>query len=43
MPFRSREQLEAVLAERDPAFVADWTVKDLPRAKKLLAEIQDKR
>ncbi len=39
----AREQLEAVLTERDPAFVADWTVKDLPRAKKLLAEIQDKR
>ncbi len=39
----AREQLEAVINERDPAIVADWTVKDLPRAKKLLAEIQDTR
>jgi tetratricopeptide (TPR) repeat protein len=39
----AREQLEAVVREREPAVVADWTVKDLPRAQRLLVEIQDKR
>lgn len=39
----ARELLEAVIGEREPAIVADWTVKDLPRAKKLLAEIPDGR
>lgn len=38
----ARRELEAVIAEREPANVADWTVKDLPRARKLLDDIRDK-
>ena len=35
----ARRELERVLAERAPTNLADWTVKDLPRARELLASI----
>jgi tetratricopeptide (TPR) repeat protein len=38
----ARRELSSVIAERAPTFIADWTVKDLPRARALLASIQDK-
>ncbi|MEX2148112.1 MAG: tetratricopeptide repeat protein [Candidatus Rokuibacteriota bacterium] len=38
----ARRELQRVIAERAPTLVADWTVKDLPRARALLASIQDK-
>jgi hypothetical protein len=39
----ARRELQRVIAERAPTIVADWTVKDLPRARALLASIQDKK
>jgi tetratricopeptide (TPR) repeat protein len=39
----ARRELQSVIAERAPTLVADWTVKDLPRARALLAAIQDKK
>jgi tetratricopeptide (TPR) repeat protein len=39
----ARRELEAVLSEPAPASLADWTVKDVPRARQLLDEIKDKR
>jgi tetratricopeptide (TPR) repeat protein len=38
----ARRELESVLNEREPGSVADWTVKDVPRARKLLDEIKGK-
>jgi predicted Zn-dependent protease len=35
----ARRELEAVLAERAPTSLADWTVKDRPRAERLLATL----
>lgn len=35
----ARRELEAVLAETAPTSLADWTVKDRPRAEKLLATL----
>jgi tetratricopeptide (TPR) repeat protein len=39
----ARQELQRVLDERAPRIVADWTVKDLPRARALLESIRDKR
>ncbi len=38
----ARRELEAVLAEKAPSNPADWTVKDVPQAKALLARIRDR-
>lgn len=38
----ARRELESVLNEKSPGSIADWTVKDLPRARKLLDEIKGK-
>jgi tetratricopeptide (TPR) repeat protein len=35
----ARRELEAVLAEKAPTSLADWTVKDRPRAEKLLGTL----
>ena len=39
----ARHELTRVLDERSPTIVADWTVKDVPRARALLDSIRDKR
>lgn len=39
----ARQELQRVLDERAPRIVADWTVKDVPRARALLQSIRDKR
>jgi tetratricopeptide (TPR) repeat protein len=39
----ARQELTRVLEERAPRIVADWTVKDVPRARALLESIRDKR
>ena len=39
----ARQELSRVVDERAPTMVADWTVKDLPRARALLESIRDKR
>jgi len=39
----ARQELQRVLDERAPRIVADWTVKDVPRARALLESIRDKR
>jgi len=38
----ARRELQKVVAETKPAVVADWTVKDAPRARKLLESIKDR-
>lgn len=38
----ARRELQCVIDERTPTLVADWTVKDLPRARTLLASIRDR-
>jgi len=38
----AREELQMVLDERAPENLADWTLKDSPRARTLLASIRDK-
>jgi tetratricopeptide (TPR) repeat protein len=38
----ARRELQRVIDEAAPTVVADWTVKDLPRARKLLESIRDK-
>jgi hypothetical protein len=38
----ARRELERVVGERTPNSLADWTVKDLPRARELLESIQGK-
>src|SRR6266850_1784936 len=37
----ARRELQRVIAETAPTFVADCTVKDIPRAKELLASLKD--
>lgn len=37
----ARRELERVLAEKQPANLADWTVRDVPRARQLLESIKD--
>ena len=39
----ARQELMRVVDERAPTMVADWTVKDVPRARALLESIRDKR
>ena len=39
----ARQELTRVLDERAPRIVADWTVRDVPRARALLESIKDKR
>jgi len=39
----ARKELTRVLEERAPRIVADWTVKDVPRARALLESVRDKR
>jgi tetratricopeptide (TPR) repeat protein len=39
----ARQELTRVLEERAPRIVADWTVRDAPRARGLLDSIKDKR
>jgi tetratricopeptide (TPR) repeat protein len=39
----ARQELARVIDERTPTLVADWTVKDVPRARALLESIRDKR
>lgn len=38
----ARRELQRVVDERTPTLIADWTVKDLPRARTLLASIRDR-
>ena len=38
----ARRELQKVVAETRPTVVADWTVKDAPRARKLLESIKDR-
>jgi tetratricopeptide (TPR) repeat protein len=39
----ARRELTRVVEERTPSNVADWTVKDRPRARELLESLRDKR
>ena len=39
----ARQELTRVLDERAPRIIADWTVRDVPRARGLLDSIKDKR
>lgn len=39
----ARRELQRVVDERTPTSLADWTVKDRPRARQLLDEIRDRR
>jgi len=39
----ARRELQRVVKETNPSVVADWTVKDAPRARKLLESIKDKK
>ena len=39
----ARRELQRVIAERTPTLIADWTAKDLPRARALLESIKGKR
>jgi Tfp pilus assembly protein PilF len=38
----ARRELQRVIDERAPNSIADWTVKDLPRARQLLESIKGK-
>lgn len=38
----ARRELQRVIDEPAPTLIADWTVKDLPRARTLLASIRDR-
>ena len=38
-----RRELQRVVDENSPSVIADWTVKDAPRARKLLESIKDRR
>lgn len=39
----ARQELTRVLEERAPRIIADWTARDVPRARALLESIKDKR
>ena len=39
----ARQELRRVINETAPTLIADWTVKDLPRARELLESIKDKQ
>jgi tetratricopeptide (TPR) repeat protein len=38
----ARRELEAVIGEKAPSNLADWTMKDVPQAKALLADIRER-
>jgi hypothetical protein len=38
----ARRELQAVLDEKDPSNVADWTMKDVPEARALLDSVRDR-
>jgi Flp pilus assembly protein TadD len=38
----ARQELQRVIDEKSPSNLADWTVKDLPRARELLESIKGK-
>ena len=38
----ARQELQRVLDEKEPRFLADWTVKHTKRARELLDSIKDK-
>jgi tetratricopeptide (TPR) repeat protein len=38
----ARRELQRVVGETSPSVIADWTVKDAPRARKLLESIKDR-
>jgi len=42
-PDEARRELTRVLEERAPTNIADWTVKDRPRARELLESLRDKK
>lgn len=39
----ARRELQRVLDEKSPANLADWTIRDVPRARQLLESIKDRR
>jgi predicted Zn-dependent protease len=39
----ARRELQGVLDEKTPSIPADWTVKDVPRSKKLLESLKNRR
>jgi hypothetical protein len=39
----ARRELTQVIEERTPTYIADWTVKDRPRARELLESLRDKK
>ena len=39
----ARRELQRVIDESAPTYLADWTVKDLPRARRLIESIRDRR
>jgi len=39
----ARRELQRVINQTSPTIVADWTVKDAPRARKLLESIKDRK
>jgi tetratricopeptide (TPR) repeat protein len=41
-PAEARRELQTVLDEKDPSNLADWTVKDVPDARRLLESIPDR-
>jgi tetratricopeptide (TPR) repeat protein len=41
-PAEARRELQTVLDEKDPSNLADWTVKDMPDARRLLESIRDR-
>ena len=41
-PAQARRELQAVLDEKDPSNLADWTAKDVPDARRLLESIRDR-
>jgi predicted Zn-dependent protease len=38
----ARRELQTVLDEKDPSNLADWTMKDVPDARRLLESIRDR-
>ena len=39
----ARRELQQVVSETRPSVIADWTMKDAPRARKLLESIKDRK
>jgi tetratricopeptide (TPR) repeat protein len=42
-PADARRELQAVLDEKAPSIVADWTVKDVPKTRTLLESLRDRK